>query len=176
MALLWILVVRPVGRSDLALQEDQLSGFDGRAVTECPGVIMLLAKRRWHLESTDFWQRHDECKHVGMRKFTDVASGKVVVRKEVGAEEQLDSLPEYVTWNSGIDLVELFHRSIVFFVLNGDGRLRTCVSFEFIGSSHPLWMIQGMFDMTSPFISRAILKIDGNMSWRDGTGRDTRLD
>ena len=34
-------MVRPVGRSDLTLQEDQLSGFDGRAVTKCPGVIML---------------------------------------------------------------------------------------------------------------------------------------
>ena len=87
MAPLWILVVRPVGRSDLALQEDQLSGFDNRAVAECPGVTVLLAKRRWHLESTDVCQRHDECKHVGMRKFTDMAGGKVVVRKEVGAEE-----------------------------------------------------------------------------------------
>ena len=111
-----------------------------------------------------------------MRKFTDVASGKVVVRKEVGAEEQLDSLPEYIAWNSGIDLVELFHRSIVFVLLNGDGRLRTFVSFELIGSSHPLCIIQSMFDMTSPFISRAILKIDGNMSWRNGSSRDTRLD
>ena len=114
MALLWILVVRPVGRSDLALQEDQLSGFDSRAMTERPGVIMLLAKRRWHLESTDFWQRHDECKHVGMRKFTDIASGKVVVRKEVGAEEQLDSLPEYIHhlefWNRPGGAVPLQHR------------------------------------------------------------------
>ena len=42
MALLWILMVRPVGWSDLTFQEDQLSGFDGRAVTECPGVIVLI--------------------------------------------------------------------------------------------------------------------------------------
>ena len=111
-----------------------------------------------------------------MRKFTDVAGGEVVVRKEVGAEEQLDSLVKYITWNSGIDLVELFHRSIVFILLNGSDRLRTFFSFELIGSSHPVWMIQGMRDMTSPFFSRAILKIDGNMSWRDGTGGDTRLD
>ena len=48
-------------------------------MTECPGVIMLIVKRRWHRESTDWWQWHDECKHVGMRKFTDVASGEVVV-------------------------------------------------------------------------------------------------
>ena len=82
-------------------------------------------------------------------------NGKVVVRKEVGAEEELDRFLEYITWNSGIDLVELFYRNIVFFLLNGSGRLRTFVSCEFIGSSHPLWMIQGMFDMTSPFISRA---------------------
>ena len=39
MALLWILMVRPVGWSDLTFQEDQLSGFDGRAVTECPGGV-----------------------------------------------------------------------------------------------------------------------------------------
>ena len=55
MALLWILMVRPVGWSDLTFQEDQLSGFDGRAVTECPGVIVLIVERRWHRESTDFW-------------------------------------------------------------------------------------------------------------------------
>ena len=111
-----------------------------------------------------------------MRKFTDVAGGEVVVRKEIGAEEQLDSLVKYITWNSGIDLVELFHRSIVCILLNGSDRLRTFFSFELIGSSHPVWMIQGMLDMTSPFFSRAILKIDGNMSWGDGTGGDTRLD
>ena len=48
-------MVRPVGRSDLTLQEDQLSGVDGRSVTECPGVIMLVGKRRRHRESTDVW-------------------------------------------------------------------------------------------------------------------------
>ena len=111
-----------------------------------------------------------------MGKFTDVAGGEVVVRKEIGAEEQLDSFVKYITWNSWIDLVELFHRSIVFILLNGGEWLRTFFSFELIGSSHPVWMIQGMRDMTGPFFSRAILKIDGNMSWRDGTGGDTRLD
>ena len=113
MALLWILVIRPIGRSDLTLQEDQLSGIQGCTMTECPGVIMLIVKRRWHRELTDGWQWHDECKHVGMRKFSDVTSGEVVVRKKVGAEEQLDSLLQYISWNSGIDLMELFLRSIV---------------------------------------------------------------
>ena len=51
----WILLVRPVGRSDLTFQEDQLSGLDGGTMTECPGVIMLIVKRRWHRESTDGW-------------------------------------------------------------------------------------------------------------------------
>ena len=111
-----------------------------------------------------------------MRKFTDIAGGEVVVRKEVGAEEQLDSLSKNIIWNSGIGLMELFHRSIVFILWNGGDRLRTFFSFELTGSSHPVWMIQGMLDMTSPFLSRAILKIDGNMSWGDGTGGDTRLD
>ena len=53
MALLWILVIRPVGRSDLTFQEDQLSGVEGCPMTECPGVVMLIAKRRRHGESTD---------------------------------------------------------------------------------------------------------------------------
>ena len=125
MALLWILMVRPVGWSDLTFPEDQLSGFDGRAVTECPGVIVLIVERRWHRESTDIWQWHDECKHVGMRKFTDIAGGEVIVRKEVGAEEELDRFLEYITWNSGIDLVKLFHSHIVFCLLNGGSRLGT---------------------------------------------------
>jgi hypothetical protein len=111
-----------------------------------------------------------------MRKFSDVTSGEVVVRKKVGAEEQLDSLLQYITWNSGIDLMELFLRSIVKILWDGGGRLRTFVSFELIGSSHPVWMIQSMLDMTSPFRSRTILKIDRNMSGRDSTGGDTRLD
>ena len=111
-----------------------------------------------------------------MRKFTDIAGGEVVVRKEVGAEEQLDSLFKYIIWNSGIDLMELFPCSIVFILWNGGGRLRTFFSFKPVGSSHPVWMIQGMLDMTSPFLSRPILKIDGNMSWGDGTGGGTRLD
>ena len=55
MTFLWIPVVRPVCWSDLALKENQLSGFDGRTMTECPGVIMLVAKRRWHREPTDVW-------------------------------------------------------------------------------------------------------------------------
>ena len=139
-------------------------------------MIVLFAKGRWHLEATDVWQRHDECKHVGMGKFTDMAGGKIVVRKEVGAEEELDRFFEYITWNSGIDLVKLFHSHIVFSFLNGGSRLGTFGSCEFIGCTHPLWMIQGMLDMSSPFISRAILKIDGNMSWRNGSSRDTRLD
>ena len=86
-----------------------------------------------------------------MGKFTDVASGEVVVRKEIGAEEQLDSLVKYITGNSWIDLVELFHRSVVFILLNGSEWLRTFFSLDLIGSSHPVWMIQGMRDMTGPF-------------------------
>ena len=54
-ALLWISVVRPVGRTDLTLQEDQLSGVEGSAMTECPGVVMLIAERRRHGEATDWW-------------------------------------------------------------------------------------------------------------------------
>ena len=52
---LWIFVVRPVCRSDLAFQEYLLRGVDCRSMTKCPGVIVLVAKGRWHLESTDVW-------------------------------------------------------------------------------------------------------------------------
>ena len=54
-ALLWISVVRPVGRTDLTLQEDQLSGTEGSSMTKCPGVAMLITKRRRHGEATDGW-------------------------------------------------------------------------------------------------------------------------
>ena len=55
MALLWISVVRPVGRTNLTLQEDQLSGAEGSSMTKCPGVVMLIAERRRHGEATDGW-------------------------------------------------------------------------------------------------------------------------
>ena len=176
MAPLWIPVVRPVGRSDLAFQENQLSGFDGRTVTECPGMIMLVAKRRWHREATDVWQWHDECKHVRVRKFTNIACGKVIVRKEIGTGEQLDSLFTYIAGNSGVNPMELFHCIIKFILWNGRVWFRAFASLEFIGSSHPVWMIQGKIDVAGPFLFRTVLKIDGNMSWRDGTGGGTRLD
>ena len=137
---------------------------------------MLVAKRRWHREATDVWQWHDECKHVRVRKFTNIACGKVIVRKEIGTGEQLDSLFTYIAGNSGVNPMELFHCIIKFILWNGSGRYRVFVSLEFIGSSHPIWMIQGKIDVTGPFFSRTVLKIDGNMSWRDGTGADTRLD
>ena len=54
-ALLWISVVRPIGRTNLTLQEDQLSGIEGRSMTECPCMAMLIAKRRRHGEATDGW-------------------------------------------------------------------------------------------------------------------------
>jgi len=107
---------------------------------------------------------------------TNIACGKVVVRQEVGAGEQLDSLFTYIAWNSGVNPMELFHCIIKFILWNGSGRYRAFVSLEFIGSSHPIWMMQGKIDVTGPFFSRTVLKIDGNMSWRDGTGGDTRLD
>ena len=82
----------------------------------------------------------------------------------------------YIAWNSGVNPMELFHCIIKFILWNGSVRYRAFVTLEFIGSSHPVWMIQGKIDVTGPFLSRTVLKIDGNMSWRDGTGGDTRLD
>jgi hypothetical protein len=34
-------------------------------------------------------------------------------------------------------------------------------------------MMKSMHHMTSPFLLGTILKIDGDMSWRDGIGGDT---
>jgi hypothetical protein len=106
----------------------------------------------------------------------NIASGKVIVRKEVGTGEQLDSLFTYIAGNSGVNPMELFHCIIKFILWNGRVRFRAFASLEFIGSSHPVWMIQGKFDVAGPFLFRTVLKINGNMSWRDGTGGSTRLD
>jgi len=105
-----------------------------------------------------------------MRKFTDVASGEVVVRKKVGAKEELDSLLHYIPWKSGVDLMELFLRGIIFILWHKVGHRRTLFWLEFIGSSHPVWMIQSVLDMTSPFLFGTILEINGNMSRRNSTG------
>ena len=114
---------------------------------------MLIAKRRWHREATDVWQWHDECKHVRMWKFSNIAGGKVIVRKEVGTGKQLDSLFTYIAWNSGVNPMELFQRLIKFILWNGSVRDRAFVTLEFIGSSHPIWMIQGKINVTGPFLS-----------------------
>ena len=54
-ALLWIFVIRPICRTNLTLQEDQLSGTEGSSMTECPCVAMLTAKRSRHGEAADGW-------------------------------------------------------------------------------------------------------------------------
>ena len=42
-------------RTNLTLQEDQLSGTEGSSMTKCPCVAMLIAKRSRHGEATDGW-------------------------------------------------------------------------------------------------------------------------
>ena len=111
-----------------------------------------------------------------MRKFTNIACGQVIVRKNVGAGEQLDRLLTYIAGNSRVHAMELFHCIIEFVLWNGRVRCRLFTSFEFIGSTHPVRMMQGKLDVSSPFFFRAVLKVDGNMSWRDGTGGSTGLD
>ena len=54
-ALLWIFVIRPIGRTNLTLQKDQLSGTEGSSMTKCPCVAMLTAKRSRHGEAADGW-------------------------------------------------------------------------------------------------------------------------
>jgi hypothetical protein len=85
----------------------------------------------------------------------------------------LDSLLHYIIWDPGIDLVELFFGGIIRVLWHRGGDLRTFSRLEFIGSSHPIWMMKSMHHMTSPFFLGTILKIDGDMSWRDGIGGDT---
>ena len=84
-----------------------------------------------------------------------------------------NSFLHYITWDPGIDLMELLLGGIIIFLWHRGGDLRTFFWLEFIGSSHPIWMMKSMQHMTSPFFLGTILKIDGDMSWRDGTGGDT---
>ena len=62
-----VLVVRPVGRSDLTFQKDGLGGSDRRPMEKRPGVVLVIFERRWRLEVTGLWKWKDECKHVGGR-------------------------------------------------------------------------------------------------------------
>ena len=54
-ALLWIPVICPIGRTNLTLQEDQLSGTECSSMTKCPCMVVLIAKRSWHGEAADGW-------------------------------------------------------------------------------------------------------------------------
>ena len=72
--------------------------------------------------------------------------------------------------------MELLLGGIIIVLWHRVGDLRTFFWLKFIGSSHPIRMIQSMYHMTSPFFFGAILEIDGNMSRRDGTGGYTWLD
>ena len=54
-AALRILVIGPIGRSDLAFNEDLLGTCDACAVDQCPCVVLTFAKRRWHLELAGLW-------------------------------------------------------------------------------------------------------------------------
>ena len=103
-----------------------------------------------------------------------MASREVVVRKKVGAEEQLDRLPCYVSWDSLFHLMELFHGLIVFCLCNGQGWLGTLITCQLVCCTHSVGVMHGMTDVTGPFIFRAVLKVDGNVSWRDSGGA-TRL-
>ena len=68
--------------------------------------VLAVAKRRWHLELTDIWKRHDESNHVGRVKIHGVAGGKIVVRQKVGAEQKLCGLFGYFDRYAFIDVDE----------------------------------------------------------------------
>ena len=78
-ATLDVFVVWPVGRSDLALKEDELWGTECRTMEEGPCVVLMFAERRWQLKVTGIRKREYECQHVGGREFNDVGLPQVVV-------------------------------------------------------------------------------------------------
>jgi hypothetical protein len=105
-----------------------------------------------------------------------VAGGEIVVWKKTGTEKQLNGLLGYIARDSLVHLMELFHGCIVMCLFDGHGWLWTLVGTKFICCTHSVWVVHSMTDMTSPFIFRAVLKVDGNMSWRNSGGGATGLD
>ena len=74
-----------------------------------------------------------------------------------------------------VDLMELITSLFVVVVVHRRWRLGSFSSRNFIGRSHPFRMTQGKSDVSNSLVLRTILKVDGNMSWRD-IGRAMGLD
>ena len=118
--------------------------------------------------------REDECNHVGGRKFSDLCLCKIIVRKEVCAEEQLDRFLDNIRGNAAVNLLQSLAGLFIGLVIHGLRRLRSVAWRDFIGRSHPLRMISGILDVSEPLFLGTFLKVDGYVSWRDA-GRSLGL-
>ena len=115
----------PVSRSDLSFDDDLLGTRDSRAMHQCPGVALALAKRRWHLELADFWERHDKSNHVGRVKINRIACGQIIIGKKMSAEEELYCFFNDLFGNPFIKTLEFFTCLGVLFLLHRGGWLMT---------------------------------------------------
>ena len=64
---------------------------------------------------------------------SDIASGEVVIRQEVGAEKELHSLLDHFRRDPMVDLAKLFTGLFIVFLVHCCGRLKTFGSRDFVG-------------------------------------------
>ena len=108
-------------------------------------------------------------------KINGVASGEIVVWKEVGAEEKLYSSFDDLLWDPLVHFVEFFTCLGVLFFFHRGGRLREFGRRDLVGCPHSVRVVQGKFHSASPVFGGSCMKINGDMSWRD-IGGCTGLD
>ena len=137
---------------------------------QCPGEVLTFAKRWWHLKLIGLWQGHDESNHVGGVKINGVASGKTLIWKEVGTEEELHCSFDYLLWDPLVHFLEFFTCLGILFLFHSGGRLRKFGRRDLVGRPHSIRMVQGKFHSASPVLGGSCMKIYGNMSWRDSSG------
>ena len=114
-----------VSRSDLSFDDDLFGTRDSCAMHQCPGVVLALSKRRWHLELADVWERHDESNHVGRVKINRIACGEIIIWKKVSAVEKLYCFFNDLFGDPFIQTLEFFTGLCVLFLLNRGGWLMT---------------------------------------------------
>ena len=108
-------------------------------------------------------------------KINGVAGGKIVVWKEVGTEEELHCSFDDLLWDPLVHFLEFFTCLGILFFFHSGGRLREFGRRDLVSCPHSIRMVQGKLHSASPVFGRACMKIYGNMSWRDSSGR-TGLD
>ena len=163
----WIFVVGPICRSDLAFKQNLLRTRGRGAMKQCPGVILDIAKRRWHLELADIWERHDEGNHVGRVKIHGVASGKIIVRQKVRAEQKFHRVFQRFCWNALVHATEFFNCLCKLILIDRLCGHWTFFGRDLIGRPHPVWMIHCKLHVRCPSFSMASMKVPRNMPWRD---------